>query len=131
MYRWLSRTSLAVSFAAMALTLVMVTGVFPRSEVDPDRPTSHCLFGFCGRIGNEPASASWIWISDNWPADAGNQWQLPPGGRSKDFLRDTDAIGIPDRCTAADGDGRHFGPGWHKITDWYDGHLTVTCDPAS
>jgi hypothetical protein len=131
MYRWASRASLAVGFAASALTLVTVSGVFPRSQVGPEHPTSTCLFGFCGRVANEQGSTSWFWISDNWPADAGTRIQLQPGRRSRDYLKDTDSIGIPEHCRATDGDGRHFAAGWHKITDWYDGHVTVTCDPPA
>jgi hypothetical protein len=130
-YRWLSRTSLAVSLAALALTLVMVSGVFPRSQVHSEPPTSHCLFGLCGTIDNDPGSQSWLWVSDNWPAELGAHWQVPPGGRSTDYLRDTDAVGIPEHCTATDGHGRRFEAGWHKVTDWYDGRLTLDCDQSA
>ena len=130
MQRWLSRGSLTVALVATLLSLVMASGVLPRSRADDDHPGSRCLFGRCGHLTNDAASAAWIWISDNWPATHGTVVQLQPGLPSTAFLKDTDAFAIPPGCSAVDNDGRHFAEGWHKITDLYAGRLTVTCGPA-
>jgi len=130
MQRWLSRGSLTVAVLATLLSLIMASGVLPRSEPDDAHPGSRCLFGRCGQLTNDPRSAAWIWISDNWPASRGTVVQLQPGLASTAFLRDTDAFAVPPGCSATDNHGKRFSAGWHKITDLYSGRLTVTCGPA-
>jgi len=130
MQRWLSRGSLTVAVLATLLSLVMASGVLPRSRRDDAHPGSRCLFGRCGHVTNDAASAAWIWISDNWPPTRGAVVQLQPGLPSTDFLKDTDAFGVPPGCSARDDHGKHFAAGWHKITDLYSGRLTVICGPA-
>jgi hypothetical protein len=131
-----TRTFVVASAVASGLLLsVGVAGAETAAPQDDLQPVSvaaplPCTLGLCGDIYNDDNNQN-LRITDDWPnRGSSSTWiTLRPGEESDDYgVEDADGFFIPSGCTGTVAFVQDVGPGWHRVHDHQDIHLTdIVC----
>ncbi|RAS65849.1 hypothetical protein C8D87_104400 [Lentzea atacamensis] len=124
---------LAATVAITAGLLLAGSGVAVADQgTAEDSPpiTVLCTLGICGDIYNDDNNQN-LRITRDWPSrNQSNSWVvLRPGESSDDHgVKDADGFYIAPGCRGTVAFVQNVGPGWHRVHDHQDIHLTdIVC----
>jgi hypothetical protein len=128
----LSMPALAAETAEMAVAVAGTDTAAPQDNLQPEGSSAPlpCTLGFCGDIYNDDNNQN-LRITDDWPnRGSSSTWvTLRPGEESDDYgVEDADGFYIPSGCRGTVAFVQDVGPGWYRVHDHQDIHLTdIVC----